>query len=95
MLHLIEKQGKLTSELAEKINACTILKDVEDLYLPFRPKKRTRATIAKEKGLEPLAEKIASLEYSDDQIREIANSYIDSEKELKVCKTLWTELAIS
>ncbi|MFA0816361.1 MAG: Tex family protein [Anaerofustis sp.] len=83
VIHLIEKQGKLTSGLAEKINACTILKDVEDLYLPFRPKKRTRATIAKEKGLEPLAEKIASLEYSDDQIRDIANSYIDSEKEVE------------
>lgn len=58
ILESIEKQGKLTDELKEKITACEKLQELEDLYLPYKPKKRTRATIAKEKGLEPLADKI-------------------------------------
>ncbi len=82
VIHLIEKQEKLTPELREKILNCTVLKDVEDLYLPFRPKKRTRATIAKEKGLEPLAEAILSLKHSDVEIKDLAQSYIDPEKEV-------------
>ena len=52
----IEEQGKLTPELTEKITAAKVLQEVEDLYLPYRQKRRTRATIAKEKGLESLAE---------------------------------------
>jgi uncharacterized protein len=52
----IEEQGKLTPELTEKITAAKVLQEVEDLYLPYRQKRRTRATVAKEKGLEPLAE---------------------------------------
>ena len=51
----IEEQGKLTDELKAKIDACLQKTELEDLYLPYKPKKRTRATIAKEKGLEPLA----------------------------------------
>ena len=54
----IEAQGKLTDELAAAIEAAQKLQDLEDLYLPFRPKKRTRAQIAREKGLEPLAERM-------------------------------------
>src|SRR5574344_1293802 len=50
VLSSIEEQGKLTEELTKKINNCVTLVAVEDLYLPYRPKKRTRATIAKEKG---------------------------------------------
>ena len=55
VLESIEKQGKLTDELKEKINACETMAVLEDLYLPYKPKRRTRATMAREKGLEPLA----------------------------------------
>jgi uncharacterized protein len=54
----IERQGKLTEALAQRIRACRSKADLEDLYLPFKPKRRTRATIARERGLEPLAERI-------------------------------------
>ncbi len=56
----IDKQGKLTPELAAKLRATTNKAELEDLYLPFRPKRRTRAAIARERGLEPLAERIAA-----------------------------------
>lgn len=59
ILKSIADQGKLTAELAAAIQACTQKTELEDLYLPYKPKRRTRATIAKEKGLEPLAERIA------------------------------------
>jgi uncharacterized protein len=55
ILDSIEEQGKLTDELKEKIEKCLKKTELEDLYLPYKPKKRTKATIAKEKGLEPLA----------------------------------------
>ncbi|HEY9125468.1 MAG TPA: Tex family protein [Bacteroidales bacterium] len=55
ILNSIEEQGKLSDELRSKIEACSTLSELEDLYLPYKPKRRTRATIAKEKGLEPLA----------------------------------------
>ncbi|MBP3270941.1 MAG: RNA-binding transcriptional accessory protein, partial [Ruminococcus sp.] len=54
VLASIEEQGKLTDELREKIESAELLTQVEDLYLPYRPKKKTRASAAKEKGLEPL-----------------------------------------
>lgn len=60
VLRLIEEQGKLTEDLQAKIMAATILQEVEDLYRPYKQKRRTRATIAKEKGLEPLAQWILS-----------------------------------
>jgi len=58
ILKEIEKQGKLTDELRKTIEACAEKARLEDLYLPYKPKRRTRATIAKEKGLEPLADRI-------------------------------------
>lgn len=58
ILKSIEDQGKLTDELKKKIEVCLLKTDLEDLYLPYKPKKRTRATVAREKGLEPLAEYI-------------------------------------
>ncbi len=58
VLRSIEEQGKLTDELRQRILAATTLQEVEDLYLPYRPKRRTRATIARERGLEPLAERM-------------------------------------
>jgi len=54
----IEKQGKLTDDLRQAIEGCSEKARLEDLYLPFKPKRRTRATIAKEKGLEPLSDRI-------------------------------------
>ncbi|MHC5727805.1 MAG: Tex-like N-terminal domain-containing protein, partial [Nostoc sp.] len=61
ILSAIAQQGKLTDELKTKISSCLQKTELEDLYLPYRPKRRTRATIAREKGLEPLAEFIKSL----------------------------------
>ena len=83
VLESIEKQGKLTDELRAKIQAATRLQEVEDLYLPYRPKRRTRATAAKEKGLEPLAEVILQQEIEDGSIEELAIPYIDEEKGVK------------
>ena len=65
VLQSIQQQGKLTEELKEKILACATLTILEDIYLPYRPKHRTRASIAKEKGLEPLARKILAQEGID------------------------------
>lgn len=80
VIRLIDEQGKLTPELKAKILASTTVTKIDDLYRPFRPKRRTRATIAKEKGLEPLAEIIWSQEDIKKTIEEIATAYIDSEK---------------
>ena len=80
VLNSIEKQGKLTPELKEKILAATKLQEVEDLYLPYKPKKRTRATIAKEKGLEPLAELMLKLETDIEDYDALIAQYIDEEK---------------
>ncbi|MFP4527614.1 MAG: Tex-like N-terminal domain-containing protein, partial [Candidatus Kapaibacterium sp.] len=60
ILESIESQGKLTDELRRKIEECQKKTDLEDLYLPYKPKRRTRAVIARENGLEPLAELIKS-----------------------------------
>jgi len=65
ILQSIAEQGKLTDELKTKIEACLQKTELEDLYLPFKPKKRTRATVAREKGLEPLAQLIKSLDTPD------------------------------
>lgn len=67
MLSTIREAGKLTPELEKAILDCVDSRELEDLYLPFRPKRRTRATVAKEAGLEPLAEKIFDLRISDPQ----------------------------
>ncbi|WMJ85790.1 Tex family protein [Anaerocolumna sp. MB42-C2] len=81
VLSSIEEQGKLTEELKGQILAATTLVVVEDLYRPYRPKRRTRATIAKEKGLEPLAN-IILLQMTNQPIEKEAESYINAEKEV-------------
>lgn len=81
VLRLIEERGKLTEELAEKIRKAKKLQTVEDLYLPYKEKRRTRATIAKEKGLEPLADWILKFEKSS-SLEEAATSYLNEEHEL-------------
>ena len=75
---IIEEQGKLTEELKKNIAKAKTLQEVEDIYAPYKQKKRTRATIAKEKGLEPLANAI--LEKNIGDINAEANNYIDAEK---------------
>ncbi|MFQ5652098.1 MAG: Tex family protein [bacterium] len=82
VLESIEKQGKLTPELREKIVKATRLQEVEDLYLPYRPKKRTRATVAREKGLEPLAETVLAQELEEGSLAELAEPYLDPDKAL-------------
>ena len=79
IIRLIDEQGKLTDELVIKIAATTVLSELEDIYRPYKPKKRTRATIAKEKGLEPLAN-IIYLQMEKKPIYEVAEEYVDSEK---------------
>ena len=79
VLASIEEQGKLTDELREKIQAAETLVVVEDLYRPYRPKRRTRATIAKEKGLEPLSTLIM-LQKTKESLEEVAKQYINEEK---------------
>jgi len=80
VLKTISDQGKLTDELREKILAADSLTVLEDLYLPYKPKRRTRATIAKERGLEPLAQRI--WEQGDGDPLAEAAAYVDPEKEL-------------
>ena len=77
----IQEQGKLTEELKEQILAAQTLVVVDDLYRPYRPKRRTRATIAKEKGLEPLANVIL-LQKMTDLLEQEAQQYINEEKEV-------------
>ncbi len=82
ILSTIEEQGKLTPELAAAITACTKLQDLEDLYLPYRPKKRTRAQIAREKGLQPLADIIMAQQLQTGSPAEAATPFINPEKEI-------------
>ena len=79
VLETIEEQGKLTKELKEQILRATTLVVVEDLYRPYKPKRRTRAIIAKEKGLEPLAN-IILLQMTNVSIEEEAKAYLSEEK---------------
>ncbi|MGU8377960.1 RNA-binding transcriptional accessory protein Tex [Clostridium perfringens] len=82
VLRIIEEQEKLTPELKLNIEKATTLTEVEDIYRPFKAKKRTRATMAVEKGLKPLAELILSGEFNGDIVEE-ANKYIKEEKGVK------------
>ena len=79
VIRLIDEQGKLTEELQADIEKSETMTEVEDLYRPYKQKKRTRATIAKEKGLEPLALIIFAQE-SDISVDELASQFIDIEK---------------
>ena len=86
ILDAIASQGKLTDELKAKIQSCLQKNELEDLYLPYKPKRRTRATIAREKGLEPLAEFIKSLNHRNAapaSLEKEAAKYISEEKGVK------------
>ena len=83
ILNSIEEQGKLTPELAQKIKAAVKLQELEDLYLPYKPKRRTRATIAREKGLEPLAELLLKQDITSGDPLDFAKKFVDPEKEVE------------
>jgi uncharacterized protein len=80
VIKIIDEQGKLTEELKDKILKAEIIQQVEDLYRPYKQKRSTRATKAKEKGLEPLSEIIIAQEITEGDINEIAQDFIDEEK---------------
>ncbi|WP_109267934.1 Tex family protein [Clostridioides difficile] len=80
VVRLIDEQGKLTDEITQNIEKAKTLQEVEDIYAPYKQKKRTRATIAKEKGLEKLA--LSILEDNLDNIEIEAKNYLDEEKEV-------------
>ncbi len=79
VLNSIAEQGKLTPELEAKIRAALVLQEVEDLYLPYKPKRRTRATVARERGLEPLAKLILAQEIAAGALEEFAQEYLSEE----------------
>ncbi|SFA54690.1 uncharacterized protein SAMN05216169_104315 [Anoxybacillus pushchinoensis] len=81
VIRLIDEQGKLTDDLKEAILGATKLQEVEDLYRPYKQKRRTKATIAKEKGLEPFAEWL--LTFPNESIAERAKLFIDEQKEVR------------
>ncbi len=82
---LIEEQEKLTEEISAALDKAATLSEIEDIYRPFRPKRRTRATIAKEKGLEPLADFIL-LQKAKQPVEETAQEYINPEKEVNTAE---------
>jgi len=79
VLKSIAEQGRLTPELEAMIRAAMVLQEVEDLYLPYKPKRRTRATIARERGLEPLAELILAQEVTEGMLEQFAQDYLSEE----------------
>ena len=81
VLRLIDEQGKLTDEIQKSLEKAMTLTEVEDIYRPYKQKKRTRATIALEKGLKPLADIILSGEFKGD-IKAEASKYINEEKKV-------------
>jgi uncharacterized protein len=80
VIRLIDEQGKLTEELTAQITAAEILQRVEDLYKPYKPKRATRASKAREKGLGPLADVIWAQNETEGDPLEIASRYVDAEK---------------
>lgn len=85
IIRIIDEQGKLTDELVNSINEANTLAELEDIYRPYKQKKRTRATIAKERGLEPLSKIIYDQEEKKD-IYEIAKEYINEEKQVNTAQ---------
>mgnify|MGYP001501880907 CR=1 FL=1 len=80
IIQSLKERELLTSELEEKLNACETLSELEDIYLPFKPKRKTRAMKAREMGLEPLA--TAILKYETEDPDSLAEKFIDAEKEV-------------
>ncbi|MDA8427723.1 MAG: Tex family protein [Geobacteraceae bacterium] len=82
VLKSIEEQGKLTPELRQRIESSRQKTEVEDLYLPYKPKRRTKATIARERGLEPLADIMAAQELTTGTAEVVAEPFVDPAKEV-------------
>lgn len=82
----IDEQGKLTDELKSKITNANVLAEIEDIYRPFKPKKHTKATIAKEKGLEPLAKIIIKQNIKTGSVEDVAMEYVSVEKKVETTK---------
>ena len=82
ILASIEEQGKLTPELRTRVERAETKSELEDLYRPFKPKRRTRATIALERGLGPLAERMWAGQSSDTELVKLAAGFIDAVKEV-------------
>ena len=80
ILNSIAEQGKLTDELKARIEQCLDKSELEDLYLPYKPKRRTKATIAREKGLEPLAEYLLAQQKTDVPLEAFAASFVNEER---------------
>ncbi len=80
VLSSIEEQGKLTDEISKSVEKAVTLAEVEDIYRPFKQKRKTRASVAKEKGLEPLAELLFSFTLQGVDLNEVALPYVDEEK---------------
>jgi len=96
ILASIAEQGKLTDELKARIEATLDKNELEDLYLPYRPKRRTKATIAREKGLEPLALYLWKQEAAEQTLAELAPAFVNAElgvatvdEALEGARTLW------
>ena len=87
VLKLIDEQGKLTPELKQDLEKATVLQQVEDLYLPYKQKRRTKATIAKEAGLEPLAKWL--LTFPETGLDEKAKTYVATDKDLPDLDAVW------
>ena len=83
IIKTIDEQGKLTEEIAKKLDEAKTLTELEDIYRPFKPKRKTRATEAIAKGLEPLAEIFLSQKEDGKTIEELASSFVDEEKGVK------------
>src|SRR6202789_2640532 len=82
ILATIQEQGKLTDELKAKIEATFDRAELEDLYLPFRPKRRTKATIARDRGLEPLADYLWNQQAAGQPLNELAATFVSAEREV-------------
>ena len=85
VIRLIFELGELTDEIKSEITKAQTLSRVEDIYLPFRPKKRTRATIAKEKGLKELSDLILNRKLTDKNFQKEVSKFINEEKEVLTC----------
>lgn len=86
VIRLIEEQGKMTDELLNSINNAKTMTEIEDLYRPYKQKKKTRATIAKAKGLEPLSEIIYAQDIKFGSVDDIAKEYISEDLEVLTCE---------
>ena len=78
--NLITEQGNMTDEILAVLEKATVLAEIEDIYRPFRPKRKTRASVAKQRGLEPLANEILENQKGEFDLQDIAQKYIDTEK---------------